>query len=130
MANQNDSCVFPHSHCHVHSRYIYYSKLESSLIISSLIKIVFKNFMRNPKLANIIVRPMYPADNRTISVSFNLRLSADQYIKTPSGNLFNLRLSADQYIKTPSGNLFVRSDVRRGVLPEILTDLLTARKKY
>lgn len=39
------------------------------------------------------------------------------------------RLGADDYIKTPSGNYFVKSSIRRGILPEILEDLLTARKK-
>ena len=38
-------------------------------------------------------------------------------------------LTADQYIKTPSGNYFVKSSVRKGVLPQILEDLLNARKK-
>jgi len=39
------------------------------------------------------------------------------------------RLSQDQFIKTPSGNYFVKSSVLRGILPEILESLLTARKK-
>ena len=39
------------------------------------------------------------------------------------------RLSADQYIRTPSGNYFVKSSVRKGLLPEILESLLSARKK-
>eukprot|EP00731_Ephydatia_muelleri_P005788 Em0003g36a len=39
------------------------------------------------------------------------------------------QLTAEQYIKTPSGNYFVKSSVRRGVLPQILEDLLNARKK-
>lgn len=38
-------------------------------------------------------------------------------------------LTPDQYIKTPSSNLFVKSSVRKGLLPEILEALLTARKK-
>lgn len=40
-----------------------------------------------------------------------------------------LDLTPDQYIKTPSSNLFVKSTVRKGLLPEILEHLLTARKK-
>lgn len=39
------------------------------------------------------------------------------------------KLSQDQYIKTPSGNYFVKNSVLRGLLPEILENLLTARKK-
>nr|XP_054761921.1 DNA polymerase delta catalytic subunit-like [Lytechinus pictus]XP_054761922.1 DNA polymerase delta catalytic subunit-like [Lytechinus pictus] len=38
-------------------------------------------------------------------------------------------LAPDQYIKTPTGNYFVKKAVRRGILPEILEDLLTARKR-
>merc|ERR550539_830466 len=45
------------------------------------------------------------------------------------GAVARLGLAADQYIRTPSGNLFVKSDLRKGLLPEILQDLLSARKK-
>merc|ERR1719154_223492 len=45
------------------------------------------------------------------------------------GSLSRLGLTPDQYIKTPSGNVFVKSNLRRGLLPEILQDLLSARKK-
>ncbi|CAF1669038.1 unnamed protein product, partial [Adineta ricciae] len=38
-------------------------------------------------------------------------------------------LSEDDYITTPSGNCFVKSSVRRGLLPEILENLLSARKR-
>lgn len=38
-------------------------------------------------------------------------------------------LTTDQYIKTPSGNLFCKATVRKGLLPEILEHLLSARKK-
>ena len=37
-------------------------------------------------------------------------------------------MSPDDYIHTPSGNMFVKSSVRRGILPEILENLLKARK--
>jgi DNA polymerase delta subunit 1 len=38
-------------------------------------------------------------------------------------------LTPDQYIKTPSNSLFAKNSVRRGLLPEILESLLSARKK-
>ena len=38
------------------------------------------------------------------------------------------KLSPADYIKTPSGNFFAKESTRRGVLPEILKDLLKARK--
>ena len=38
-------------------------------------------------------------------------------------------LAEDEYITTPSGNCFVTAKVRRGLLPEILENLLSARKR-
>jgi DNA polymerase delta subunit 1 len=38
-------------------------------------------------------------------------------------------LGPDDYIMTPTNNCFVKSSVRRGLLPEILEDLLSARKR-
>ena len=41
-----------------------------------------------------------------------------------------LSLSPEDFIKTPTGDQFVKSSVRKGLLPEILENLLSARKKY
>ncbi|XP_075742862.1 DNA polymerase delta 1, catalytic subunit [Rhipicephalus microplus] len=38
-------------------------------------------------------------------------------------------LKPDQFIRTPSGDHFVKASVRKGLLPEILEDLLSARKR-
>lgn len=38
-------------------------------------------------------------------------------------------LSPDQYIRTPSNDLFIKPSVVKGVLPEILEDLIAARKR-
>lgn len=38
-------------------------------------------------------------------------------------------LNEDQYTKTPSGDVFVKRDVYKGILPEILEELLGARKQ-
>ncbi|TMS15409.1 DNA polymerase delta catalytic subunit [Larimichthys crocea] len=38
-------------------------------------------------------------------------------------------LSPEDFIKTPTGDLFVKSSVRKGLLPEILENLLSARKR-
>lgn len=38
-------------------------------------------------------------------------------------------LSPEDFIKTPTGNFFVKSSVRKGLLPEILENLLSARKR-
>ena len=39
------------------------------------------------------------------------------------------RLEPEQFIKTPSGNFFVKKELRKGLLPEILENLLSARKR-
>uniref|UniRef100_A0AAR2KKM5 DNA polymerase delta catalytic subunit n=1 Tax=Pygocentrus nattereri TaxID=42514 RepID=A0AAR2KKM5_PYGNA len=45
------------------------------------------------------------------------------------GQVDKLGLSAEDFIKTPTGDLFVKSSVRKGLLPEILENLLSARKR-
>nr|CAD7459495.1 unnamed protein product [Timema tahoe] len=42
---------------------------------------------------------------------------------------YGARLTPDQYSKTPANNFFVKSTLRKGLLPEILESLLSARKK-
>ncbi|XP_039280844.1 DNA polymerase delta catalytic subunit [Nilaparvata lugens] len=44
-------------------------------------------------------------------------------------NRDQLGLTPDQYSKTPANNYFVKASVRKGLLPEILESLLSARKK-
>ncbi|CAM9213746.1 unnamed protein product [Choristocarpus tenellus] len=39
------------------------------------------------------------------------------------------RLSPTDYMTSPSGDIFVKSEVRKGILPVILDELLTARKR-
>uniref|UniRef100_A0A8C3FF54 DNA polymerase delta catalytic subunit n=1 Tax=Chrysemys picta bellii TaxID=8478 RepID=A0A8C3FF54_CHRPI len=38
-------------------------------------------------------------------------------------------LSPEEFIRTPTGDLFVKASVRKGLLPEILENLLAARKR-
>nr|CAD7425003.1 unnamed protein product [Timema monikensis] len=45
------------------------------------------------------------------------------------GTKDKLGLTPDQYSKTPANNFFVKSTLRKGLLPEILESLLSARKK-
>ncbi|KAJ8253633.1 hypothetical protein COCON_G00202450 [Conger conger] len=45
------------------------------------------------------------------------------------GSAEKLGLSAEQFIKTPTGDYFVKSSVRKGLLPEILESLLSARTR-
>ncbi|XP_035253647.1 DNA polymerase delta catalytic subunit isoform X1 [Anguilla anguilla] len=45
------------------------------------------------------------------------------------GSAEKLGLSPEQFIETPTGDQFVRSSVRKGLLPEILENLLSARMR-
>jgi DNA polymerase delta subunit 1 len=44
-------------------------------------------------------------------------------------SLSTLNLGSDDYIRTPSGDLFVKPSICKGILPVILEDLISARKK-
>ncbi|KAM4651111.1 DNA polymerase delta catalytic subunit [Discoglossus pictus] len=46
-----------------------------------------------------------------------------------SGSIEKYGLSPEDFIKTPTGDQFVKSTVRKGLLPEILENLLSARKR-
>lgn len=70
-----------------------------------------------------------------LSLKYNLRVC----LEAEHGNVFmyNMRnsslvvssLSPEDFIKTPTGDMFVKSSVRKGLLPEILENLLCARKR-
>ncbi|KAL0993510.1 hypothetical protein UPYG_G00108950 [Umbra pygmaea] len=45
------------------------------------------------------------------------------------GSAEKLGLGPEDFIKTPTGDQFVKSSVRKGLLPDILEDLLSARKR-
>ncbi|XP_072444842.1 DNA polymerase delta catalytic subunit isoform X2 [Chiloscyllium punctatum] len=45
------------------------------------------------------------------------------------GAVEKYKFSSDQFIKTPTGDQFVKVSVRKGLLPEILENLLSARKR-
>jgi len=38
-------------------------------------------------------------------------------------------MSDNDYVKTPNGDYFVKGHVKKGILPEILEELIAARKK-
>jgi len=43
--------------------------------------------------------------------------------------LFSPRLKPEEYEVTPQGDCFVKTSKRKGLLPEVLESLLSARKK-
>ncbi|KAG9481511.1 hypothetical protein GDO78_010637 [Eleutherodactylus coqui] len=46
-----------------------------------------------------------------------------------SGSIDKYGLNPEDFIKTPTGDCFVKSSVRKGLLPEILENILSARKR-
>ena len=47
----------------------------------------------------------------------------------PAADIKAGKLKESDYVRTPTGDYFVKSSVQKGLLPEILTELLTARSK-
>ena len=44
-------------------------------------------------------------------------------------DIARLQLGPDDYIRTPSGDYFIKTTLRKGILPIVLEDLLAARKR-
>lgn len=62
-----------------------------------------------------------------LRASVDYRTEHQKYGEPPKA-IFN-NLEENQVHSTPAGHFFVKKEVRRGILPEILEDLLSARKK-
>lgn len=74
----------------------------------------------NVPIATLDFSSLYPS----IMMAHNLCYST--YIHDPASLA---RFPADQVTRTPNGDYFVKSGVRSGLLPRILSDLLAARKQ-
>ncbi|KFD71153.1 hypothetical protein M514_05004 [Trichuris suis] len=74
----------------------------------------------NKPIATLDFASLYPS----IMMAHNLC-----YTTLISSESVRAALKPDQYVKTPSGHYFVKQELCRGLLPEILDDLLKARKK-
>uniref|UniRef100_A0A672YHQ5 DNA polymerase n=1 Tax=Sphaeramia orbicularis TaxID=375764 RepID=A0A672YHQ5_9TELE len=82
-------------------------------------------------IATLDFSSLYPSIMMAHNLCYTTLLQkSSQYL-----NVYNLmnetacRLSPDDFIKTPTGDLFVKNSVRKGLLPEILENLLSARKR-
>merc|ERR1712012_287531 len=73
-------------------------------------------------IATLDFSSLYPSIMMAHNLCYTTLLKNQHQIET-----FNLE--PHQYIKTPSNNMFVKETVRKGLLPEILESLLSARKK-
>ncbi|KAJ8765388.1 hypothetical protein K2173_012085 [Erythroxylum novogranatense] len=77
-------------------------------------------FYENP-IATLDFASLYPS----IMMAYNLCYCT---LVTPE-DVRKLNLPPECVNKTPSGETFVKSDLQKGILPEILEELLTARKR-
>ena len=66
-------------------------------------------------IATLDLSFLYPS----IMMAHNLRYTS---LVLQDGSLQRLGLTPDQYIKTPSGNMFVKSSVKKDLLPETSED--------
>ncbi|VDP16862.1 unnamed protein product [Soboliphyme baturini] len=78
-----------------------------------------KGFYNRP-IATLDFASLYPS----IMIAYNLC-----YTSLILSEDVRSSLKPNEYIKTPSGHYFVKKEVRRGLLPDILEDLLNARKR-
>jgi hypothetical protein len=58
-----------------------------------------------------------------------IECGAFKFSCTENTDILCCSLSPDQYVKTPASNFFVNKSLRKGLLPEILENILAARKK-
>ena len=70
-------------------------------------------------IATLDFSSLYPSIMRAHNLCYTSLLSEEGKKK----------MKPEDYIITPSGDIFVKSHIREGLLPEILSNLLTARKK-
>ncbi|XP_052407697.1 DNA polymerase delta catalytic subunit isoform X2 [Carassius gibelio] len=72
-------------------------------------------------IATLDFSSLYPSIMMAHNLCYTTLLQKNQVDK--------LGLTPEDFIKTPTGDLFVKSSVRKGLLPEILENLLSARKR-
>ncbi|XP_016344117.1 DNA polymerase delta catalytic subunit-like [Sinocyclocheilus anshuiensis] len=65
----------------------------------------------------------------TLKVTFMMAHNLCYTTLLQKSQVDKLSLAPEDFIKTPTGDLFVKSSVRKGLLPEILENLLSARKR-
>eukprot|EP01028_Stygiella_incarcerata_P012084 TRINITY_DN7264_c0_g1_i1.p1 TRINITY_DN7264_c0_g1~~TRINITY_DN7264_c0_g1_i1.p1 ORF type:complete len:1124 (-),score=299.58 TRINITY_DN7264_c0_g1_i1:209-3406(-) len=73
----------------------------------------------NKPIATLDFASLYPSIMMAHNLCYTTLLSREEMVKLPS----------DAYSVSPLGHAFVKEHVQKGILPEILFDLLAARKK-
>lgn len=86
----------------------------------------------NEPIATLDFSSLYPSIMMAHNLCYTTLLRPEDI--AASGGIGNLltkhNLGPDDYIKTPTGSYFVKAHIRKGLLPQILEQLLGARKRY
>lgn len=77
-----------------------------------------KSYYQVP-IATLDFASLYPSIMQAYNLCYSTLVSHDDLAK----------MSPDVYEKSPSGHIFVKNTVRKGILPQILDELLAARKR-
>jgi DNA polymerase delta subunit 1 len=72
-------------------------------------------------IATLDFASLYPSIMMAHNLCYTTLVSPDRITAS--------QLGPDDYIKTPTGDYFVKAHVRKGILPGILEDLISARKR-
>jgi DNA polymerase delta subunit 1 len=76
-----------------------------------------KGYYTKP-IATLDFASLYPSIMQAHNLCYSTLVSPDE-----------MKLQPEQYYRTPNGYYFVKPTVRKGILPEILSELLAARKQ-
>ncbi|KAJ3090892.1 DNA-directed DNA polymerase delta [Quaeritorhiza haematococci] len=80
-----------------------------------------KGFYECP-IATLDFTSLYPSIMMAHNLCYSTYLASKKYVE-------ELKLSSEQYSVSPNGDIFVKPDVRKGLLPTILENLISARKR-
>ncbi|VUZ57732.1 unnamed protein product [Hymenolepis diminuta] len=85
----------------------------------------------NEPIATLDFSSLYPSIMMAHNLCYTTLIKPEDISAAGGINTFCMKyeLGPDDYIKTPTGSYFVKKHVRNGLLPQILEQLLIARKK-
>lgn len=92
-------------------------KFEGAIVIEPK-----KGFYSEP-IATLDFASLYPSIMMAHNLCYSTLVSKEDVRKDTFG------FSEEEVTKTPNGDTFVKPHVKRGILPEILDELLSARKR-